>query len=518
MKTLYILFFFLISCSAISQVPAFAVTVYDSSATEGYYFLSNGVYMMILDSTGNAVWYENGMRGFNFTLQPNGMMTYSNNNKFYFLDSTFTVVDSIACRNLYQTDAHDLKFLPNGHFLLLGVDSVEMDLSSYYWKGQFGSQNAHVRSGVIQEQDANRNVVFEWHAADHFLFDDADTFYLIHSSFIDWTHFNAVELDADGNILLSSRHFDEITKINRSDSSIIWRLGGNQNQFTFINSPVPFYGQHDIRRINNGHITFFDGGYNAVTHGARPLEFDLDETNKIATQTWSYTFDSAMYSGAQGSVQRLDNSNTVIDYGLTVNNNVGFVVVDSSGTKILEEDALASYRALNYKTLPWQLHRPHISCFDSSGTTYLDAGAGYNSYAWNKGDTTRIIPLAAVVDTYYVFVPYGQLGFISSEKFIVSDTSNLCGTVSVQENKLNSDFNINVFPDPVKDHLTVAYHLSKTCDVNISLFDISGRKIINFETETKQQGNYSSVFNISALDAGVYFVKLNNQVAKIIKN
>ena len=44
----------------------------------------------------------------------------------------------------------------------------------------------------------NKNVVFEWHAKDHFAFDDADTFFLYQGPTIDWTHSNAVELDDDG--------------------------------------------------------------------------------------------------------------------------------------------------------------------------------------------------------------------------------------------------------------------------------------------------------------------------------
>ncbi|GIT32243.1 MAG: hypothetical protein Ct9H300mP2_3220 [Candidatus Neomarinimicrobiota bacterium] len=43
---------------------------------------------------------------------------------------------------------------------------------------------------------------------------------------IDYVHANAIELDNDGNILLSCRHMDEITKINHQTGEIIWRLGG----------------------------------------------------------------------------------------------------------------------------------------------------------------------------------------------------------------------------------------------------------------------------------------------------
>src|SRR5690606_4167057 len=81
-----------------------------------------------------------------------------------------------------------------------------------------GSPNATITCGVIQEQDANKNVVFEWHSKKYFKFLDLDTFFIGDPKKVDWTHFNAIEQDKDGNFLVSSRNFSEITKIKRSDS------------------------------------------------------------------------------------------------------------------------------------------------------------------------------------------------------------------------------------------------------------------------------------------------------------
>src|SRR2546422_8452549 len=49
-------------------------------------------------------------------------------------------------------------------------------------------------------------------------------------------HGNSIELDSDGNLLLSSRHMSEITKIDRQTGDIIWRMGLNSkhNDFTFL--------------------------------------------------------------------------------------------------------------------------------------------------------------------------------------------------------------------------------------------------------------------------------------------
>jgi hypothetical protein len=66
---------------------------------------------------------------------------------------------------------------------------------------------------------------------------------------------------------------------------------------------------------------------------------------------------------------------------------------------------------------------------------------------------------------------------------------------------------IGVYPNPVTDELRIAnyeLHNGKTIDI----FDISGRLVIQANTAT---------VNVSTLSSGIYFVKINNQTIKIIK-
>jgi len=436
-----------ISLSSVAQLPTFKATVYQPSST-GYYFFS-AFYtpvntFFILDKNGDVVYYKTllpGANAYNFQLQPNGQMSYSNLQQYFLMDSTFRITDSVSCKNMRYTDQHELRILPNGHFLLLGADSVMTDLSKYpYGKTMYDTVPVLVRWEAIQELDEKRNVVFEWHAKDHFQLEDIDTYFLHKTpQFVSWTHSNELEMDWDGNILLSTRNFNEVTKINRTTGKIMWRLGGKHNEFKFINCPVPFYAQHDIRRISNGHITLFDGGHNVISHGARALEFELDEQKKMATLKWSYVYDSTLSSKARGNVQRLNNSNTLVNYGRLDTADVCFVVVDSLGYKVFElnsADHMDPYRVLNYATLPWQITRPQVNCFDSLGVTYLDAGAGHLSYRWNTGDSTRIIPVKLSGD-YFVYVPYGEGAFISSEKINVTDAKNCCKQLRLLNGKQN---------------------------------------------------------------------------------
>lgn len=430
----FFLLFFLTSNA--QRLPSLKAVSNDPSLT-GYYFLSSNyagaIQFLILDNSGSVLYYKpiqlERIAAYNFSLNANGLISYTNNRKYFFMDSSFALVDSVECSNLYRTDPHDMRLMPNGHYLLLGADTMRMDLSSNpLGKEDYTQDTALLRRAVIQELDQNKKVIFEWHAKDYFALDDVDTALVaMLSGVVDVEHVNALEIDKDGNLLLSSRNFSEITKINRTDGSVIWRFGGKRNQFEFIDCLVPFYGQHDIRRINNGHITLFDGGHHTISHGARALEFELDEIKKTARLVWSYTYNDTMKSMVHGNVQRLNDGYTLVNYG-GVANEIVFVVVNKGGGKLFQlssPDHVDSYRSFYYPSLPWQLKRPQITCFDSLGVRYLDAGAEPLSYQWNTGDSTRIIP-AQVSGEYFVFVPYGDGAFIGSGKFRVADSMQPC--------------------------------------------------------------------------------------------
>ena len=85
---------------------------------------------------------------------------------------------------------------------------------------------------------------------------------------------------------MSGRWMD-VTKINRSTGDIMWRLGGTQNDFTLVGDTYFFSGHHDIRRLDNGHVTIFDNNDGTANY-SRVVEYDLDEVNMIATLVWQY--------------------------------------------------------------------------------------------------------------------------------------------------------------------------------------------------------------------------------------
>lgn len=329
----------------------------DSTTGRGYIFLSNFAwtasvtstpYLMILDNSGHPVFYKAlDAIAMDFDLQPNGHLTYFDEatSTFEELDSTYQLVNSYQCGNDYVTDLHELRLLPNGHALLMGDDPEVVDMSQIVPNGY---PLAIVTGIIIQELDQEKNVVFQWRSWDHFQITDA-THEDLTAQTIDYVHGNALELDGDGNILLSSRHMDEITKIDRSTGNTIWRMGGKNNQFTFVNDSIGYSHQHAIRRLANGNFTLFDNGNFHTPPFSRALEYQVDQEKKIATLVWQYRNNPDYVSAAMGYVQRLSNGNTLIGWG---DCSPAVTEVTSDGKKAFEmslPDQVVSYRAFRYQ-------------------------------------------------------------------------------------------------------------------------------------------------------------------------
>ncbi len=369
-----------LSDSSINGFDSMFVVI-DTNPSPGYIFLSTlnstaffkdtgsgGTARMVLDNNGNVVYQHVPLDSidWDFQPQPNGLMTFFSmkRNKWFAMDSTYTIVDSFWTNAPYPytTDVHDLELLTNGHALMLSYFPIKpFDLSKYG-----GSDTATFIGGVIEETDAMKNPVWIWRSWDtgHYL--DTDATFDFPSETkpsgnkpgtpFDAVHPNAVSIDTDGNILLSARELDEVSKIDRKTGDFIWRLGGKHNQFKFIDDSIHFSHQHGVRRIANGHITLFDNGnightgtrievfitpadstfdttmnvidtmitpadteYDPipVITFARACEYDVNTDSMTATLVWYYSDDSSITSQAMGYVQRLPDGNTFITWGLS---------------------------------------------------------------------------------------------------------------------------------------------------------------------------------------------------------
>jgi hypothetical protein len=324
-------------------------------------------YLYILDTAAYPVKYKSVPIAYDFKLHPNGLYSYAelagaftaeDNAIQIIMNDNLDIIDTIRSANGYNADIHDFLILPNGHYLIMSYDPLPYDFSM---ENENGNPGGILTGAVFQELDRNKKSVFQWRSVD--FVDYRDTYAKASLKDIDYFHINSAKQDWDGNFIISSRHMNQILKIDRHTGEVIWKLGGKQNEFTFINeneenSPDYFSFQHDVQRINNGNILFYDNGNQRSPVYSRVVEYKLDEVQKTAELVWEYRHNPDMSSGSQGSVQRLKNGNTIVDWGASINPLMIDVTEVTPEKKVVWEMGLpkgiTTYRAVKHHVNPCQ--------------------------------------------------------------------------------------------------------------------------------------------------------------------
>jgi hypothetical protein len=265
--------------------------------------------------------------------------------RYQILDNSYRTIATVVAGNGLTGDIHEFLITARNTALFTVYRRVDRDLSSVG-----GPEEGSIQEGVVQEVDiASGRVLFEWHSADRIALEesyakpppasrgaDADPY--------DYFHINSVDVDADGDLLISARNTHAIYKVSRTDGSVLWRLGGKRSDFR-LPAAGRFAWQHDARRRADGTITLFDNQADPPRRKrSRVLVLRLDEQRMAATVVRSYTHPRGLLSGSQGNAQFLDGGHVFVGWG----SNPVFTEFDRSGRVLLDGHWQAgsdSYRA-----------------------------------------------------------------------------------------------------------------------------------------------------------------------------
>jgi len=460
--------------------PSITTHIYDANAiADGYVFLSVskdadgvGYYVMILENDGTVVWYKKLLDdySYDFNVQPNGHLHYAQlfHHHSYagggdvvhvILDENFNQVETIQAGNAYVAEAHDFQMLPNGHALLMGYYMSEVDMSQLV---NDGHPAALVSGGIVQELDADRNVVFQWRSWDYYTFEDFFSTLTddarAKNPAINAFHLNTMNQDSDGNIFVmtpqpASRlpRSGWVKKINRQTGEIMWTLGGDDNEFTFVgvdpNEAVNHFTGHAFHRLANGNVMNYDNGKRG-TRSSQVHEYKLDEENKIAEHVWTYVPDTMIFGTGRGNAQRLPNGNTMIGWGNVRDTpNPTCTEVTPDGNVVFEvyfdNPGVGSYRAFRFPYPPATQAIEYIEYELATGNTYdfgdtgvsievISGGGGYNEvlvtrepyapvYPEFPGKAPRAVPIRVEVDEYAISSMTAEISF-DAESFGFEDS------------------------------------------------------------------------------------------------
>jgi hypothetical protein len=300
-----------------ADLPKFTASGIDPSP--GYVAFAAGSYGVVIDNSGRTVWYHrfaNGP-GLNFQPQPNGRYTArpptsspGEIGKWIEIDPLGNVTRTLGCAEGLQARLHDLLAESNGSYWIMCDRIRTVDLSS-----SGGPSQAMVMGTGVQHISASGVVLFNWSPFDHIAVDLQDVDGPDRTATpINWTHGNALDLDTDGNLLLSFRNTNEIIKIDTHNGDVMWRMGGSHNQFTFLNGALPaFARQHGVRSTGAGRLQLLDNlGDPRGSHAER---YVYDEQLGTVRLISSVASSAGVMALIGGTTQSLPGDRALVSFG-----------------------------------------------------------------------------------------------------------------------------------------------------------------------------------------------------------
>ena len=427
---------------------------------------------------------------------------------------------------------HDIESLPNGNVLLIAWEH-KADASAIA-----NGRNPNMLAGsqqpfgfwpdhIIEVNPESNSIVWEWHVWDHLIqdYDSSKVNYGVvsdHPELVnlnypsgpntsgDWLHINAVDYNAElDQIILSVHHFGEIWIIDHSTTTIeaashtggnsgkggdlLYRWGNPQAYIGGNSNERIFFGQHDARWIEDGsQIMVFNNGsgrpggsYSSIDVITQPIGEDnlyvLDSNGIYGPDTlsWQYTATPLgdLFAANISGAHRLENGNTLICDGPRGH----YFEVDSAGS------------------LVWDYVNPVVN----TGPLYQGQEIPTQGSAQNS-TLNRTFRVHRYPTDYLGFVghdlePMGPIELYMSTQTLTYIPNNF---------KLHQNF-----PNPFNPETIIRYNLPENIIVNITVYDLLGRKVKTLVNQVQVAGSQSVVWDSNddygeRVGAGIFFYQI----------
>ena len=231
-------------------------------------------------------------------------------------DTSYRPIAEVRAGNGLVGDVHEFLITKNNTALFTVYHRLPVDLSSVG-----GPKEGKIWDGILQEVDIQTGrVLFEWHSYPEVAIGES---YApppkakagAKAPPFDYFHVNSIEVEPNGNFLVSARNTHAVYEIDRKTKKVLWRLGGKKSDFK-LGAGVRFAWQHDARRRADRTITIFDNGAAPpVEKFSRVLVVRADTGTKRATLVRSYHHPQRLLAPFEGNAQFLPNGNIVVGWG-----------------------------------------------------------------------------------------------------------------------------------------------------------------------------------------------------------
>ncbi len=228
------------------------------------------------------------------------------------MNDRYQVIARVHGGNGLPADLHDFQLQPHGIAYITAFNPIRCNTTSVG-----GVKDGTVTDTAIQEIDMKTGLVrWEWHSLDHVGAGESEVEASKSQTPWDYFHINSIDPEPNGDLLISARSTWAMYQLQAGSGRVLWRLGGKKSSFK-MGPGTQTAWQHDARMQPDGEITVFDDGSNPPIHKqSRGLRIALDEARHEARLVASYEHpDPPLLAASQGSMQTLEDGNSVIGYG-----------------------------------------------------------------------------------------------------------------------------------------------------------------------------------------------------------
>jgi hypothetical protein len=266
--------------------------------------------------------------------------------EYVIADRSYREIARVKAGKGLDGDLHEMQLTDRGTALISVYHVVRADLSPVG-----AARDGQAVDSIVQEVDvATGRVVFDWHSLDHVALTESHAGPPVEHVFpYDYFHINSIDVDTDGNLLVSARNTWALYKINRKTGAVMWRLGGLRSDFA-LGPGVRFAWQHDARWEPDGTITMFDNESSPrVRDRSRLLTLDVDETDRKVTLAKALTHPAGVRADAEGNMQPLPGGDVFAGWGIARRASE----LDASGKVLFDLQMPAGYDSYRAFTLDW---------------------------------------------------------------------------------------------------------------------------------------------------------------------
>jgi hypothetical protein len=161
---------------------------------------------------------------------------------------------------------HDFKKLSNGHYLITGIQHIELPVPKNADTTNFKADNTIVkRNGffykiipcpTLIEFESSGNIVWSWKSSEHIEYDDFFSRKLASGTYYSNPHLNSFFFDEKRKLIyLSYRNYNRVVKLEYPSGKVLANYGPPAYQ---TNGEMLFRSQHNVAVTDNSLIYMFD--------------------------------------------------------------------------------------------------------------------------------------------------------------------------------------------------------------------------------------------------------------------